>query len=1775
MSSSSDLVLPPNAKIVKAYLYAECYGGQLTSCRFRVPGGNYVLMNAASPGFIARPVSGSYGQLIFDVTSMVAPSGYTSNYIAGGDPSGIGSYAVADVSPYYSAHNGYGWCLYVVYTSPTAKFRNVTIADACQVMDYLNSPTVSFDIPNVLVPQTGTVNAVVAITGCWGENGSTLLDNLKIGRSGSTQTQLADPSTGSTTDVYNGTIGVCAQNCVTVDGGPNMSGPYIAKNYNSATATANSYWYDSDIFNATGTLPVSATPITVRVTSTAVVGDIFTAGAFAVAVEIQSALVTKSLSPTSIPSGGKATYTFTVDNTIPGGRNQTNLGFTDTIPGDLVIANPNNVVITGGTGGVVTAAPGSNIFKLSGLNLNAGQLATITVDVTNKPGKYNLDCSANPKGFTNAFGNLGGLTPNLSNGVEPQCLIVFGAPDAGFKNDTVCPGIATTFTDTSKALSGTTINKWEWDFGDGTTSTNQSPTHTFPGAGTYQVKLKVTDNAMQSDSVTKSVIVKPKPTVTLGAAPSICKGDTAQLSATGGGTYLWDPAASLTSATIANPKAFPTNTTTYKVTVTDATTKCALDTTVIVTVRALPSIQVTGSLSVCPGGNPTTITASNTNVVPGATTYLWTPGGQTTASISVNPPVETDYTVQVTDATGCKNTKLVTIVMSPPPSGMMPAVVNRSCQAADGSITITSVSGGVAPYQYAKNGGSFQTSNKFSNLDSADYTITVKDSKGCTYDQVINVSITPAASSASISTASSGCGAPSGNITINSVSGGIAPYTYSTDNVTFQAGTTFSPLGSGSYQVFIKDGNGCVYNTSATVGSLSGPSNMTAIVTADSCAKNNGSIKITNVTGGTTPYLYSIDGITYNSNNVFTNLQGVTTTIYTKDAANCTFSKAFNVPFLPPVTGFGTAIIADSCALNTGEISVNNEQGGVSPYKYQLDNLTPQSSYEFKQLVTNSYQVTLIDKNGCSLTQPSTVPALAPILSVTPTITAATCGYSNGAVSLTSTGGTAPISWQLDADPIVTANNFTGVSIGDHFVTAIDANNCKFPQLITIADTPGPNGVNASQTTTSCTGPTGIYTINSVSGGTAPYEYSLNSGPFSSTSTFSNLSAQQYDLDVKDANGCIYPVSFTILVAASPTDIVLTPVNTTCSQSNGSITITGVTGGNGGFDFSLDNSSFTPNRSYTGLASGTHKLIVKDVNQCTYEKEVILTDAPSPVGFKVETKPTFCNKDVGQVIFHGSIGGTAPFTYAVNNTNYTTDTTFGGFAPGTYPIHIKDVNGCTHDSTVTIQDIAGPSNFTVTHSDDTCGRNSGSITVLTISGPASPFTYSINGTTFQAAKKFSGVAPGTYTVIGQDTNGCQVTKVETVGIVNGPDTAKVINITEPHCNQADGEAQVMVNSISGGTPQYSITMNNVTNPPNGIFKGLSAGTYILTISDKYKCLKTQPVKLTDIPGPQSTINKIEANRCSENNGSVTFENVTSGTAPYKFSDDNVSYVMTNKFGDLAAGNMQFYVKDDAGCVLMVPVSIPDAPGPTDISIALIHENCDRGDGSLGNLQAVGGTLPISFIVNNSVVVNDGGSVDNLSRGPYTIQAVDAYGCKLDKVFTVKNIPGPIAEFEPSLDEAQVPVDIKMINYSPDSCTYDWTFGDGNSAAGYDALNYYTDSGEYVITLTIANKAGCTNSTERVIHLKPSVFFSIPNTFTPNGDGVNDYFTAHTENIKSFELSIFNRWGELIATVTETSEGWNGLYKSSMCREDVYVYHFVGIDYQNLKHKSSGKVQLLK
>jgi gliding motility-associated-like protein len=127
-------------------------------------------------------------------------------------------------------------------------------------------------------------------------------------------------------------------------------------------------------------------------------------------------------------------------------------------------------------------------------------------------------------------------------------------------------------------------------------------------------------------------------------------------------------------------------------------------------------------------------------------------------------------------------------------------------------------------------------------------------------------------------------------------------------------------------------------------------------------------------------------------------------------------------------------------------------------------------------------------------------------------------------------------------------------------------------------------------------------------------------------------------------------------------------------------------------------------------------------------------------------------------------------------------------------------------------------------------------------------------------------------------------------------------------------------------------------------------------------------------------------------------------------------------------------------------------------------------------------------------------------------------------------------------------------------TTTFSFGDGQGSTQFENVHSYADIGTYTITQILENQYGCLDTLSSLVKILPDFYFWIPNSFTPDGNGLNDVFMPLTLGTLNYEFEIYNRWGARIFRTENTKEGWNGSFKNEACEQGVYTWR---ITYKNI------------
>ncbi|MEM5566179.1 T9SS type B sorting domain-containing protein [Psychroserpens sp. AS72] len=795
---------------------------------------------------------------------------------------------------------------------------------------------------------------------------------------------------------------------------------------------------------------------------------------------------------------------------------------------------------------------------------------------------------------------------------------------------------------------------------------------------------------------------------------------------------------------------------------------------------------------------------------------------------------------------------------------------------------------------------------------------------------------------------------------------------------------------SGQYRLTINYEGGCFVQFYFNVYQNS--LNPTVIATDIICT-TLGSITVLDVPSG---YEYSLDNITFQPSNVFSIATAGTYTVYVRQIGVPTNPCVFTVlDVLIRDRDFtvSTTILQPLCHGDKGSIQL--AANDVDPqYSYTLseggtlvNSVGPilENTYIFENLNAGTYTATVETENGCFYSEEIIIiePSL---LTVTAAITVPlTC--DEGEITVYPVGGTPPYFYFVNGSTdFQTIPEIVVTTAGVYDILVVDANNCSAETTITIEAIDQPEfTIDTTDIACGGSGNTGTITINVTATNGNSLTYSIDGGTtFSNSPVFTGLIADDYEVVVAYSIGSseceTVAQTVTILEADAISGTAELTAPFTCI-SNGTITVTTVTGGDVPYSYSIDGVNFQASNEFTGLTSGTYTITIQDANDCTViTNEIIVEALNPPTDLEFDIAPVTCPSNATTVTITNTIGGTGVLEYQIiaptaSATAYQTTTSFAGLEPGTYTFQVRDENDCEYTESITIDPIPAPIVNVVLTSGLDCTATPDATITGDITGTA-PFTYAVSidgsgysnlgatGTPFT----YNTSTAGTYQFQITDANGCIAeSSIITVNPITPPALSLVLESQPILCNGDENGALDITIDNTVGTPPFVINVNNdTTGTDYGTqTSGLPAGTYTVTITDANLCFSSEIVTINQPDPIVVDVDTIDITCTSGgiSQGSVIINSVIGGTAPYNYfvtgsngysnSELNNTGTTSISFNVVDFGLYEINVVDANGCSVLTQDVLVASP-PTDLDINITASvDCALGGQAV---VSVGSTL---------------------------------------------------------------------------------------------------------------------------------------------------------------------------------------------------------------------------
>ncbi|WP_100616367.1 beta strand repeat-containing protein, partial [Confluentibacter citreus] len=1047
---------------------------------------------------------------------------------------------------------------------------------------------------------------------------------------------------------------------------------------------------------------------------------------------------------------------------------------------------------------------------------------------------------------------------------------------------------------------------------------------------------------------------------------------------------------------------------------------------------------------------------------------------QSTPQIIVTAPGV--YNITVIDSNNCSAETSITVNAAPAPDFNVTKTDILCFEAGDSgviNVNVTNANGNSLLYSI-DNGITFFNSPIFTGLAAGDYDVVVQYTYGTdvcvSTPQLITITTVTAISGVATLTTPYTC-TTNGVITVSGVSGGTAPYTYSIDGVNYQTGLTFTGLTNGTYTVTIRDANDCTFVTAPiTIDPLNPPTDLAFTSSPLTCPTNVSTVTLSAIGGiGTLEYQIiapAASATAYQTSNVFAGLAPGTYTFQVIDEYDCTYSESYTIAPLNPITVIGQAMNDVTC-FGATDGSAQFTVSGSTAFTYTINggsSTAGTSPIVLTGLAAGTYTIVITDNiTNCDATASVTINQPTSALDITATVSPITC-LNNGSVVINTTGGWGGNSFTLTLPdttvlPAQSSNTFTNLTqAGTYTATVTDTNGCSDSTTFNLVLSTNPSAT-ISVSSDYCYDTTNGASLEvTASGGQAPYQYSMNGAPFTSSNIFNNLVPGTYTITVRDAYGCTFTLPAETIASQITISTVLTK-DLDCTVLPDAVITGTISGGTAPFTYavSINGGAYSPLGTtgspftYATAANGTYRFQITDANGCIAESGIQTVDAIIPVTASAASNDPTCNGFSDGTITLNALTGAAPYTYSIDGgTTFVASNIFGGLLAGGYNYVVRDSKGCDALGTVNLVD-PSPIDVTIVRNAIQCNSNvPGSLDVTINSGGVAPFTYTlydntytqigVNVTTGSTTHTFGGLSFGDYYVTIVDSRGCEFGS-DRQRIETPPNIQLDGNVSSGSC--ATG-ANVEISVITGAGPfTYSIygqpaTSVGPTAATSHTFMGLDHGvTYQFQVIDAGGCFSiievTTPILSAIDVNPITTTN---VNCNGGNDGTVSFTvfdydaSVTS--VYYEVRDEltNVAIIPAQNgtligltglpangtITGLPAGNYTLFVREDNGtlCTVSKPFRITQPIQPL-LSVISTEENANCNLGAQVTLNTTGGTGPYQYAAGAAGFIpsiSDFGTsnVINLDyniRTNWDIVVRDANGCEVRLNETIDIDPEPV------------------------------------------------------------------------------------------------------------------------------------------------------------------------
>lgn len=682
---------------------------------------------------------------------------------------------------------------------------------------------------------------------------------------------------------------------------------------------------------------------------------------------------------------------------------------------------------------------------------------------------------------------------------------------------------------------------------------------------------------------------------------------------------------------------------------------------------------------------------------------------------------------------------------------------------------------------------------------------------------------------------------------------------------------------------------------------------------------------------------------------------------------------------------------------------------------------------------------------------------------------------------------------------------------------------------------------------------------------------------WSDVSSFSNIISNNQSVSVSPSSTHTYYVRATenscqstdikhVTVNVYNFNLTTTPNPINCYGS--SITISVQNNSSGSLTYQWNNGLTTNPITVSPNVQTSYTVTVTNSIGCTTTKTITV----SVDNLTIATPIVSHNNCFGDCFGNASISpnGISPYFYNWSNGNNTNSA--NSLCAGYYAVTVTDANSCTAETTIIVSE---PNELTANFLNvvqPACdGVGYGSATISTNGGtPGYNYNWSYNNS---GQNTNNQCIIGTNYITITDSHNCQ--KMISVEMIAPSDLTSSVAKNNPVSCFGYCDGSVSIAGYLGTAPYHYVWSGNINESQGSFAENLCAGLYVVTVIDAENCVYHQIINVTQPDSLYSKLSITSSIQCFGKTGSVAVE--AFGGSPnysYLWNTNNNNSLLN----EIVAGIYSVTTTDTHGCSYIQTIELTE-PAELKKTSELKNMSCNNNCNGFIKTSTYGGTKPYNYRWSNDA---NTANISSLCDGSYSITITDKNGCSISDNFLINNENHiPDLSVSSSADEIFEGQSVNLLAFSSESGTYNW-----QNAVATNIKNIpnptVSPSETTLYQVMFVSGDGCVIydtiriKVKEIICKDPYIF--VPNAFTPNGDGKNDYFKPYYPNtmIRNAYFAVYDRWGNIIYESDKLYDnGWDGTYKGEKLSSDVYAFYLKAECINGEQYFHKGNVTLLR